>query len=92
MHERAQEVGFEDARDGVVVRDPAAGGVVGVVLGAAAEVAVGGGVQVVGPVVVVGEGRVGAEVEGDVEGVGGEKGLGLFLEGFVGGTFCGHFV
>ena len=45
--------------------------------------------------VVVGEGRVGADVEGNVEGVGGEKGLGLFLEGFVGEPFltgCGHFV
>lgn len=45
--------------------------------------------------VVVGEGRVGADVEGDVEGVGGEEGLGFFLEGFVCEGLlagCGHFI
>ena len=93
MHERAQEVGFEDAGHRVMVRHPAAGGVVGVVFCAAAAAVVGGGVQVVGPVVVVGEGRVGADVEGDIEGVGREKGLSLFLEGFVcQGLLACHFV
>lgn len=44
MHERAQEVGFEDAGRGVVVWDPDAGGVVSVVFCAAAAAVVGGGV------------------------------------------------